>query len=801
MDQAVATISDRATETVELPVCGMTCAACATRIEKILNKLPGVSAAVNFATERARIEITGGRVKTDELVAAIRKAGYDVPQRSVDLAIEGMTCAACATRIEKVLTRIAGVTASVNFAAEKARVDYSPATIDVAGIIAAIRKAGYGAREIVAASREEEKARHAAAYRRDLMLFGVAAVLTLPFVVQMAAMFSANGQARLAPWLQLALATPIQFWVGKRFYVGAYHALRGGGANMDVLIALGTSMAYFYSAAIVVLGLHHHLYFEASAAIITLILMGKILEARAKSKTSEAIEALIRLQPQTAHIERDGALVEVETAQVKVGDVFIVRPGESVPVDGTVIDGESSINEAMLTGESLPVAKQAGMKVFAATLNQHGLLRCRATGVGADTALAAIIRLVEEAQGSKAPIQRLADVISGIFVPVVVGIAVLTLAGWWWFVGDFSGALINAVAVLVIACPCALGLATPTAVIVGSGAGARAGVLIKNAAALEHAGRIDTLIVDKTGTLTIGKPTVTDFVVLGDAAQPAVVRIAATLESGSEHPLAQAVLDHAASLGIAAGKMSAFSAVPGRGVQAQIDGCRAALGSPRFIEELGVAFDSAKTAALQSEGKTVVVVAYDGVALGVIAIADPLRPTSAAAVARLKRLGIDVIMLTGDNRITAQSIAAQAGIAHFQAEVLPRHKAEHVNRLKQQGHVVGMVGDGINDAPALAAADVSFAIGAGSDVAIHAADITLMRNDLMSVVDAISLSRSTLGKIRQNLFFAFIYNVLGIPLAAIGMLNPVIAGGAMALSSVSVVSNSLLLKRWRPAQA
>ena len=732
---------------------------------------------------------------------ALRQAGYDAPGHSVDLALERMTCAACATRIEKVLNKIPGVTASVNFATEKAHINYAPGSTDIAALIIAVRKAGYDAHEIAGASREQEKARQDAAYRRELALFWISAALTLPFLAQMLYMFSGNTHGPLPLELQLALATPIQFWIGKRFYVGAWHALRGGGANMDVLIALGTSMAYLYSTAVVVLGLSHHVYFEASATIITLILMGKLLELRARSKTSAAIEELIKLQPKTARLERDGGIVEVDIAQVKVGDVFVVRPGESVPVDGTVVAGETSINEAMLTGESLPVHKQSGAKVFAATLNQQGLIKCRATGVGADTALAAIIRLVEEAQGSKAPIQRLADVISGIFVPVVVVIALLTLALWWWVAGDFAAALINAVAVLVIACPCALGLATPTAVMVGSGAGARAGILIKNAAALEHAGKINTLLVDKTGTLTMGKPEVTDLVALGDGSEDFVAQVAATLESGSEHTLATAILDRAAAMNLAPGPMTAFNSVPGQGVQAIIDNRPAALGSPRFISGLGIAFDAEQTAALQSQAKTVIIVAYDHKAIGLIAIADPLRPTSRAAMTQLARLGIDVIMLTGDNRVTAQSIAAQAGITHFEAEVLPQHKSERVNQLKQQGRVVGMVGDGVNDAPALAAADVSFAIGAGSDVAIHAADITLMRNDLMSVVDAISLSRSTLGKIKQNLFFAFIYNVLGIPLAAIGMLNPVIAGAAMALSSVSVVSNSLLLKRWKPAKA
>jgi Cu+-exporting ATPase len=782
---------------LDLPVAGMTCAACAARIEKTLNKLPGVHAAVNFATERARIEYDASRAQAADLVAAIRKSGYEVPAQSLQLAIEGMTCAACAARVEKALNKIPGVSASVNFASEKARIQFPHTGVDVSQLIEAVRKAGYGAHEIAESGREEEKARHAADYRKELGWFWLSALLTLPFVVQMVMMFGGAEHELLPNWLQFALASPIQFWIGRRFYVGAWHALRGGGANMDVLIALGTTMAYLYSTAVFLLGLPLHVYYEASAAIITLILMGKLLEARAKSKTSAAIEALVRLQPKTARIERGNEVVEVEITDLRVGDVFIVRPGESIPVDGDVVDGTSSVNEAMLTGESLPVAKENGAKVFAATLNQQGLLKCRATGVGKDTALAAIIRLVEEAQGSKAPIQRLADVISGIFVPVVVAIAVLTLLAWWWFSGDFTAALINAVAVLVIACPCALGLATPTAIMVGSGAGANAGVLIKNAAALEHAGRIDTLVVDKTGTLTLGKPAVTDVVLFGDASEQELMRVAAGLESGSEHPLARAVLERASAMKTAPAAVSAFNAVPGKGVQAQIDGATAALGSPHFIAGLGIAFDAERVSALQSQGKTVVLVSRDETALGCIAIADPLRPSSRDAMDRLRTMGIEVIMLTGDNHLTAQSIATQTGIARFEAEVLPQDKSAHVNALKQAGRNVGMVGDGVNDAPALAAADVSFAIGAGSDVAIHAADITLMRNDLISVVDAISLSRRTLGKIKQNLFFAFIYNVLGIPLAAAGMLNPVIAGAAMALSSVSVVSNSLLLKRWK----
>lgn len=719
-------------------------------------------------------------------------------QRTVELALQGMTCAACAARIEKVLNRMPGVSASVNFAAEKARVRYAPGSADLTKLIDAVRKAGYGARAIEGDTAAAEKARQAAAYRIEVKRFWISVALTLPFAVQMVMMLSGAAHDLMPPWLQLALATPVQFWIGKRFYVGAWHALRGGGANMDVLIALGTSMAYFYSAAVVLIGVPLHLYFEASTAIITLILMGKLLEARAKSRTSAAIEELIKLQPKTARVERGAALVDIPVAEMRVGDVFVVRPGESIPVDGVVLEGASSVNEAMLTGESLPVSKAPGGRVFAATLNADGALKCRATGVGANTALAAIVKLVEEAQGSKAPIQRLADVVSGIFVPVVVVIAVITLSVTWALTGNGTAALIHAVAVLVIACPCALGLATPTAIMVGSGAGAKAGVLIRNAAALEHAGRVDTLILDKTGTLTLGRPGVTQVAGLNGRDEAQVLRIAAALEHGSEHPLARAIVERAAAAGIGPVPVAGFRAVAGKGVEAGLEGRTIALGTPRFMTELGIAFDASKLADLQQQGHTVVVVAQDGSAIGMIALADRVRPTSREAVSRLRDLGIEVIMMTGDNRTTASAIASEAGVDRYEAEMLPADKSERVSTLKREGRIVGMVGDGVNDAPALAAADVSFAIGAGSDVAINAADVTLMRDDLMSVVDAIRLSRTTLGKIRQNLFFAFFYNVLGIPLAAIGMLNPVIAGAAMALSSVSVVSNSLLLKRWRP---
>jgi Cu+-exporting ATPase len=720
----------------------------------------------------------------------------------IDLPITGMTCAACAARIEKTLNRLPDVKAAVNFATEKAHVEYPAGSLVPADLIAAIRKAGYDAQMPASGDDATRKAERLAAYQRDLRLFTISAMLTLPFLALMLYMLTgAHHASWLPPLAQLLIATPVQFWIGGRFYIGAFHALRGGGANMDVLIALGTSVAYFYSAAVVLLGLDGHLYFEAAVSIITLVFLGKLLESRARARASSAIEELIRLQPKTARIERNGGIVEIPVANIRVDDVFVVRPGEAVPVDGKVIDGSSSVDEAMLTGESLPVAKTAGSPVYAATLNAQGLLRCRATGVGADTALAGIIRLVEEAQGSKAPIQRLADTISGVFVPVVIALAVLTFAGWWWYSGAWADALVPAVAVLVIACPCALGLATPTAIMVGSGAGARAGVLIKNAEALEHAGHIDTLVLDKTGTLTQGKPAVTDIVAGEGSTENDVLRIAAALEAGSEHPLARAILNRARDRGITAPAVQDFSAVTGKGVHALLDGAAALLGSPRLLADAGLPLDAQTVTRLQDQGKTVIGVAHNHRVLGLIAIADPLRPTSAAAVAALQALGIEVIMLTGDNQRTAEHIAREVGIATFAAEMLPQDKAQRIAALKAEGHVVGMIGDGVNDAPALAAAQVSLAIGAGSDVAIHAADVTLMRSDLMSAVDAVSLSRATFRKIKQNLFFAFFYNVLGIPLAAMGLLNPVIAGAAMAMSSVSVVSNSLLLKRWKPSKA
>ena len=786
-------------QTIDLPLSGMTCAACAARIEKVLNRLPGVAASVNFASEHARIALSSAETTPQQIVATVEKAGFGVPQQTLELGIEGMTCAACATRIEKVLNRLPGVEAAVNLASERARVRYQPGLVDAAQLVAAIDRAGFVGRIADDRSREDEKARKLAIYRAELRRFWIAAALTLPLLAQMVTMFGADSgshQDVLPRWLQLVLATPVQFWIGWRFYDGGWKSLRGGGANMDVLVALGTSAAYFFSLIVTLAGIHHlPVYFEASAAVITLVLLGKLLEARAKAKTTAAIEALVRLQPKTARVERDGQVFEIDAGLLIPGDIFIVRPGESLPVDGEVIEGSSSVNEAMLTGESMPVRKQTGDRVFAATANSEGMLRCRATGVGEHTLLAGIIRMVAEAQGSKAPVQRLADRISAIFVPVVCVIALFTFAGWWMFGGVFSVALVNAVAVLVIACPCALGLATPTAIMVGTGQGARAGILVKNAEALEHAEKITVLAVDKTGTLTRGEPVVTDIVPLGQDAKQVLLG-AAALERGSEHPLARAILDKALQAPLP--KMTDFRAFPGKGVEGVVDGRVLRLGAPDWFAD--VALPVEQITGLQAAGKTVVVLAENGVALGLLAIADPLRESSRAAVARLKAIGIRVVMLTGDNAATAKTIATEAGIDDYRAGILPGDKAAEVAALKVGGQVVAMVGDGINDAPALAAADISFAIGAGSDAAIEAADMTLVRSDLNGIVDAIRLSRATLGKIRQNLFFAFVYNVLGIPLAALGLLNPVIAGAAMAMSSVSVASNSLLLRRWRAGE-
>ncbi|MDO9052923.1 MAG: heavy metal translocating P-type ATPase [Gallionella sp.] len=716
-----------------------------------------------------------------------------------DLQVTGMHCANCSARLEKVLNQRPEVQAAVSIATEKAHIVYNPDSTSLADLIEIIRGAGFDAHPI--RDFAAEKQARTAALQSQQRQFILSALLTAPLLIEMLLMFS-GFHFMLPGWLQFMLATPVQFWIGRRFYSGAWSSLRGGGANMDVLVALGTSAAYLLSCVVVLANFFgmmpgQPIYFEASATLITLVLLGKLLEARAKGKTSSALEALINLQPRTAHVERDGVIQELAVEQMRVDDVFLVRAGESVPVDGIVLEGSSSVDESMLSGESLPRNKQCEDKVYAATLNGRGLLKCRALAVGTHTQLAAIIRLVEQAQGSKAAIQELADRVSAVFVPVVVGIALLTFGVWWMVGSDFSTALINAVAVLVISCPCALGLATPTALVVSTGRAAQSGILVKDAAALERAHRLNVLLVDKTGTLTEGKPDVTDTIPASGTTQHALLQTAMSLAQGSTHPLSRALLDHAKNLQLIAVRAENISELAGLGLRAEINGQPFLLGSPAFARHSGVTIDEQQILDLQQQGKTVLVIARATTLLGYIAIADQLRISSRDAVAKLSGMGLRVVMLSGDNQATAQAIAAQAGITEFRAEVLPHDKAAQVESFKREGLLVGMVGDGINDAPALAAADVSFAMRSGSDIAIEAADITLMHNDLMSVVDAISLSRATLSKIRQNLFFAFAYNVLGIPLAALGMLNPVIAGAAMAMSSVSVVSNALLLKRWK----
>jgi Cu+-exporting ATPase len=730
-----------------------------------------------------------------------RSAGR--PAAHVDLALEGMTCAACAARIDKMLNRVPGVAAGVNFATESASVDYDPRQANVDALIAAVTRAGYGARvrRDEAAERNLESAQREAAWRslrRDVI---AAIVLTAPLLAQMALMFvpGARPEDLLPRVLQLALATPVQFVIGRRFYTGAWHALRGGGANMDVLIVLGTSIAWLWSAVVTVLGMQdEHVYFEASAAIITLVLLGKALETRARAGTSVAIEGLLKLAPRIAHLDRDGHEVDVPLGQVVVGDRFIVRAGEAMPVDGVVLEGHAAADESMLTGEARAVPKAAGDKVYAGTTNLDGRLRCEATGVGSATLLSGIVRLVSEAQGSKAPIQRLADRVSGIFVPVVVAIAVVTFVVTWIVAGGATPAIVNAVAVLVIACPCALGLATPTAIIVGTGRGAQLGVLIRNAVALENAGRLTTLVVDKTGTVTEGTPQVTNVHVLAGASSDDVLATAAALEQGALHPLAQAIVARARERALALPAVRDFGVIPGQGTFGTLGDDPVQVGSLAFLAARGIAVDQARAAGLLAAGESIVGVARGGQMIGVVALADRVRDTSRTAVAELTGQGIDVVMLSGDNAATVGAIARDVGIVHARGAMAPDAKVEAIRRRQAAGEVVGMVGDGINDAPALAAADVSFAIGAGSAIAIEAADVTVVRNDLRAVADAIRLSRATRRKIRQNLFFAFAYNVLGIPLAALGFLNPVIAGAAMAMSSVSVVGNALTLRRFRP---
>ncbi len=794
--------------TATLKIGGMSCAACAARIEKGLAKLPGVDkAAVNLATEKATVVYDPAKISVKEIAAKVEDLGYQIIKDRADVKIAGMSCAACASRIEKGLQGLPGVyKAAVNFAAEKAAVEYNPAEVTFGQIKELIRKLGYEAHDIADAGDvdRERKAREEEVGKQRFRLM-LSAALSFPLLGAMVLHFfgimGPVGDVLMNPYLQLALATPVQFVAGWQFYRGAYTALRNGSANMDVLVALGTSAAYFFSLVNVATG-SPDLYFETSAILITLIILGKLLEANAKGRTSEAIKALMGLQAKTARIVRDGQETDIPIEEVAVGDVIVVRPGEKIPVDGVIAEGTSTVDESMLTGESIPVDKKTGDEVVGATINKFGTFKFEATKVGKDTALAQIIKIVEDAQGSKAPIQRFADVVSGYFVPAVVGVAALTFLAWYFVfdAGNFTRALVNFTAVLVIACPCALGLATPTSIMVGTGKGAESGILIKGAEHLENAHRLTTIVLDKTGTITKGEPEVTDIVALGGQNEDELLQIAVRAEKNSEHPLGQAVVKYGQSQAVAPADPDSFAAIPGRGVAATIDGRTVLVGTRKLLRENGIAIDGVigQVEGLEQQGKTVMLMAVDGRPAGLIAVADTVKEHSAAAVAELQQMGIEVWMITGDNERTAQAIAGQVGIKSVMAEVLPEYKAEKVESLKREGKIVAMVGDGINDAPALATADVGFAIGTGTDVAIEAADITLMRGDLRGIVAAIKLSRATMRNIKQNLFWALVYNALGIPIAASGFLSPVLAGAAMAFSSVSVVSNALRLKGFDP---
>lgn len=793
---------------IMLKIGGMTCAACSSRVERSLSKLPGVEkASVNLATEKATVTYDTAQLGLDGIVGKIEALGFHVIRNKVDLKITGMSCAACSGRIERNLNKRLGVAnAVVNLASEKATVEFYPDIISISEIKANIEKLGFGAHDAGDTSAvDKEKENREADVKRQRLRLMIAAVFSVPLLLAMAlhmlGIMGPVAELLMNPYLQLILATPVQFIAGWQFYRGAYVVLKNGSANMDVLVALGTSAAYFYSIANVLRQIPD-LYFETSAILITLIILGKLLEATAKGRTSEAIKALMGLQAKTARVLRNDRETDIPVEDVLVGDIIIVRPGEKIPVDGVIIEGTSTVDESMLTGESLPVDKNVGAQVVGATINKLGTFKFKAAKVGKDTALAQIVRIVEEAQGSKAPIQRFADVVSGYFVPAVVGLALVTFIFWFFILdpGNFTRALVNFTAVLVIACPCALGLATPTSIMVGTGKGAEYGILIKGAEHLETAHRLTTIVLDKTGTITKGQPEVTDIIPLNGSEERELVRLAASAEKNSEHPLAQAIVDYGLQQKVVLQEADSFAAIPGHGIEVTFQGQQVLVGTRKLMQDNHIEFSAvlSQIEALELQGKTVMLFATGGRLSGLLAVADTVKATSAKAIAELQSMGIEVWMMTGDNQRTAQAIAQSVGIEKVMAEVLPEHKAEKVGALKQAGKIVAMVGDGINDAPALATADVGFAIGTGTDVAIEAADITLMRGELTSIVTAIRLSKATMRNIKQNLFWALAYNSIGIPIAAAGYLSPVLAGAAMAFSSVSVVTNSLRLKRFSP---
>ena len=828
---------------INLPVEGMTCAACVGHVENALQSVPGmVDASVNLGTEKASVEFDSTEVTIEQIQEAVSGAGYKLGTQSASLNIGGMTCSACVSHIENAIREVPGVShVNVNLGVEKASVEFVPGMVELSDLQAAVEGAGYwveGFNDSGDQERELErlsKVKEIRELRNRLMFAGTGAILlflgtfdALPWVSNL------MGRSYY-PFLLWASATPVQFWAGSNFYVSGVGALRHGTSNMHTLIAMGTTVAYVYSAAVVLLnqfspgvladnGIEAKVYFDTAAIIIALILLGRFLEAGARGRTSEAIRRLIGLRPTSARVVRNGEEVDIPVDQVVIGDTVLVRPGEKIPVDGLVTDGYSAVDESMLTGESMPVEKVPGQKVFGATLNSNGALYFEATQVGGETVLAQIIRLVEEAQGSKAPIQRLADQVASYFVPVVI-IASLAAFLFWMLLGPAPALTFSTlvlVSVLIIACPCALGLATPTAIIVGTGKGAEHGVLIKQAQALEIAHKVDTVVLDKTGTLTTGKPVVTDLV-LSDAAgtsEQELLFLAASAERGSEHPLGEAIVMEAQNRGLILESASGFQAIPGRGISAQVNGRAVRFGNQALMEESGVPLNglAEQASALAAQGKTPMFLARDDRAMGLIAVADTVKREASEGLATLRRMGLEVVMLTGDNIQTAHAIAAQLGVERVEAEVLPQDKAAVIKRLQAEGRVVAMVGDGINDAPALAQADVGMAMASGTDVAMESADITLMRSDVNGVATALDLSRQTIRTIKQNLFWAFFYNVMLIPVAAgalypvfqglggvpgsldfffgqQGFLNPALAALAMAFSSVTVVTNSLRLRR------